>query len=130
VGDKQAHAAWFGERQRLAVIAISIIGAAGRGNATTEAERTSLTFSSTKAPCKDQCLMGVAFIRGPNRAGATHPDNGFTLHSAASPRTIAFPAPGWRRAAEHTCLERRRRSVSRAAEVFAIAPALGDPQIA
>jgi len=47
------------------------------------------------------------------------------LHSAPSWCTICAP----RLSGRATCLDRRQRSVFRATEVFAIAPALGDRQI-
>src|SRR5262249_56312733 len=69
VGDEGAHAARLGERQRLAVVAGSVLGAAGRRDVTGEAEDVSLACPSPQAP--GERLPGP--VRGIGRGGARPP---------------------------------------------------------
>src|SRR5215475_7691105 len=60
VGDQRAHAELAGERQRLAVVASGILGAACRRDVTDEAEGVGLACPSPQPAGERQCLSGVA----------------------------------------------------------------------
>jgi hypothetical protein len=56
---ERTHAAGFGERQRLAVVAFSILDAACRGDVTGEVEGVSLASPGPQPPGERQGLSGV-----------------------------------------------------------------------
>jgi hypothetical protein len=60
VGDEGAHAERAGECQRLAVVAVSVLGAARRRNVTGEAERVGLASPSPQSAGERQSLSSVA----------------------------------------------------------------------
>jgi hypothetical protein len=60
VRGERAHPAWLGERQRLTVVAFSLVGAACRRDVAGEAEGVSLASPSPHPAGERQCLSGVA----------------------------------------------------------------------
>src|SRR5262245_11199866 len=60
VSDKRTHAAGLGERQRLAVRTLSILGAGCDGDVTVEAEGTGLASPGSKPARECEGLSGVA----------------------------------------------------------------------
>src|SRR5262249_7872348 len=60
VGNERTHAARLSERQRLAVVAFSVLGAACRPNLTVEAEGMGLVSPSPQPPGERQGLPSVA----------------------------------------------------------------------
>jgi len=60
VGNERAHAKFAGERQRLAIVAFSVLGAACRRDVTGEAEGVGLASPSPQPAGERQSLSGVA----------------------------------------------------------------------
>src|SRR5262249_19679919 len=74
VGDERAHAELLGQRERLAVVALGVVGAACRRDVTRQAERVDFAGPGSQSTSEHQCLLSVTgrFVNPTSPEGA-HP---------------------------------------------------------